>query len=117
MHNKEMIKKLNKLIEENPDLDVITSTYYEYVQDDWGCLFGNISDIDIEPMLVKNLDDSDCIYCGESDIKEHLWSFYGCNNEYYKLSDEEYNKVIDDKYMELVDNGDIVTYIIISINN
>lgn len=113
MHNKEMIKKLNKLIEENPDLDVITSTYYEFVQDDWGYLFGNISDIDIEPMLVKNLDDSDCIYCGESDIKEHLRSFY----EYNELSDEEYNKVIDDKYMELVDNGDIVTYIIISINN
>lgn len=108
-------EKLIELVKQNPDLPIITATYYEVVAEDWGYWVGEIQDICVDYFYMRQ--GKDRWFAGEDDIFEHLYFTYESNSICEMMSDEEYNKFLYNKFNEMVSNKEIVKAIIIYISN
>jgi hypothetical protein len=113
MSDNEYIKRLIKLSEENPTLQIIAKVDSECCPSDdhgwWGCSIGN-SEVD-----VYWLPDEDYVI-GEEEIKEEI----SCNHDsldFQRLSEEEQYAYVQERYDEYKKDGEIKEAIFLEINN
>lgn len=105
------IKKLMKLSEENPNLDIIPKVDYEIcVSDDFSWWAGSFGNSNIDYYYVPN----DCFIIGEDEIIDYLEDLY-CD-DFTHMSDESYGSLIKHKYETLLKDGEIKQAIFVDIN-
>ena len=104
----EKLKELMKLVEENPELEIVTMVYNEIVCEDWGYWKSKIGEIK------KNViwEDDERIHFGE-DILEELFDRMALVDD--ESSDENLRVEVENKYEQLKQLGKIKEAIIIYI--
>lgn len=111
-------KKLLKLIEENPDLDVVPMVDCDVVADDYGYWMGSwgsprIDYIHIPDKRTSKFLNEERIYfksSDEEDIKDNIFNWLEVKKP--NVSDEELEKMTDKAYEEEIDwKKTIVVYI------
>ena len=90
-----MNEKLVKIIQENPDLDVVVMASTQEFTDEYGWILlerlkGEVVDIYRSP-------DFETLYFDKEEIIEELRDYLANNEEYVDMSDEEYDKMCEEK--------------------
>lgn len=90
-----MNEKLIKIIQDNPDLDIVVMASTDEFTDKYGWILlerlkGEVVDIYRRP-------DFETLYFDKEEIIEELRSYLANNEEYVNMSDEEYDKMCEEK--------------------
>lgn len=111
MKDREKIKQLIKLSEENPELEIIPMVYNEIVCEDWGYWRGEIGKIEKEFYW----QDDERIYLNLDDIKEQLSESASFEPEFENMPDEEFDLMIEKEIELKKQSGEIKEAIMVYI--
>lgn len=107
----EKIKELIQLSQENPELPIITATFYEVIGEDWGYWKGDIEKI--EKGYFYDMDDEGWRAGDKAEICEGISDRFFSDSEYDTMP--EYDTLLESKFNELLENKSIVEAIVVYI--
>lgn len=90
-----MNEKLVKIIQENPDLDIVVMASTDELTDEYGSIL--MEKLNIEVTDIYNSPRDEIIYFDKDDVVDELRDFLANDEEYIDMSDDEYDKVCEEK--------------------
>lgn len=90
-----MNEKLVKIIQENPDLDIVVMASTDELTDEYGSIL--MEKLNIEVTDIYNSPRDETIYFDKDDVVDELRDFLANDEEYIDMSDDEYDKVCEEK--------------------
>lgn len=90
-----MNEKLVKIIQENPDLDIVVMAGTDELTDEYGSIL--MEKLNIEVADIYNSPRDEIIYFDKDDVVDELRDFLADDEEYIDMSDDEYDKVCEEK--------------------
>lgn len=90
-----MNEKLIKIIQENPDLDIVVMASTDEFTDEYGSIL--MEKLNIEVTDIYNSPRDEIIYFDKDDVVDELRDFLANDEEYIDMSDDEYDKVCEEK--------------------
>lgn len=105
-------KELVKMVKENPELPIVTATYYEVCSEDWGYWCGEIENIEVDYYYI----DDERWYAGKEEIINQIAYHFEDQKECEFLSDEQFDSFVNNKFEEYLKDDKIKKAIIIFIS-
>ena len=90
-----MNEKLVKIIQENPNLDIVVMASTDELTDEYGSIL--MEKLNIEVANIYNSPRDEIIYFDKDDVVDELRDFLADDEEYIDMSDDEYDKVCEEK--------------------
>lgn len=90
-----MNEKLVKIIQENPNLDIVVMASTDELTDEYGSIL--MEKLNIEVTDIYNSPRDEIIYFDKDDVVDELRDFLADDEEYIDMSDDEYDKVCEEK--------------------
>lgn len=90
-----MNEKLVKIIQENPNLDIVVMASTDELTDEYGSIL--MEKLNIEVTDIYNSPRDEIIYFDKDDVIDELRDFLANDEEYIDMSDDEYDKVCEEK--------------------
>lgn len=90
-----MNEKLVKIIQDNPDLDIVVMASTDELTDEYGSIL--MEKLNIEVTDIYNSPRDEIIYFDKDDVVDELRDFLANDEEYIDMSDDEYDKACEEK--------------------
>ena len=95
----EKLKELLKIMEENPELEVIFWNENEQ-SEDWGGQYCRSRIARIEKSIFCDCYKDGHVYSSEDELRDDIYDDLSTEEEYKDMDDEEFEKVVDEIYNE-----------------